>query len=46
MARLIDICDQLNADAVPTPAGGARWYAMHVSRLLRTWDGRHMLQLL
>jgi hypothetical protein len=31
-ARLIDICDQLNADAVPTPAAGARWYPSHVFR--------------
>jgi DNA invertase Pin-like site-specific DNA recombinase len=39
-ARLIDICDALNTDAIPTPGGGARWYPSHVSRLLRTQDAR------
>lgn len=42
-ARLVDICDQLNADAVPTPGGGRRWYPSHVSRLLRTQDARQLL---
>jgi DNA invertase Pin-like site-specific DNA recombinase len=42
-ARYIDICDQLNADGVPTPAGSLRWYPSHVSRLLRTQDGRQLL---
>jgi DNA invertase Pin-like site-specific DNA recombinase len=37
-ARLIDICEQLNTDGVPTPAGSPRWYPSHVSRLLRTQD--------
>jgi DNA invertase Pin-like site-specific DNA recombinase len=41
-ARLVDICEQLNADAVPTPAGGVRWYPSHVSRLLRTQDAQQL----
>jgi Recombinase len=40
--RLVDICERLNADAVPTPAGGARWHPSHVSRLLRTQDAQHL----
>jgi hypothetical protein len=39
-ARLIDICARLNADGIPTPAGAARWYPSHLSRLLRTQDAR------
>ncbi len=42
-ARLVDICEQLNADAVPTPAGGTRWYPSHVSRLLRTQDAQQLV---
>jgi DNA invertase Pin-like site-specific DNA recombinase len=41
-ARLVDICDQLNADGVPTPAGSACWYPSHASRLLRTQDARQL----
>ncbi len=37
-ARLADISARLNADGIPTPAGGPRWYPSHVSRLLRTQD--------
>ncbi|MBM2621293.1 recombinase family protein [Actinoplanes sp. LDG1-06] len=38
--RLGEICAALNADGVPTPAGGERWYPSHLSRLLRTQDAR------
>jgi hypothetical protein len=41
-ARLIDICEQLNAAAVPTPGGANRWHPSHVSRLLRTQDARRL----
>jgi DNA invertase Pin-like site-specific DNA recombinase len=41
-ARLVDVCAQLNADRVPTPAGSPTWYPSHVSRLLRTQDGRQL----
>jgi hypothetical protein len=35
--RLADIAAELNRRQVPTPSGGAaRWYASHVSRVLRT----------
>lgn len=34
--RLEDICQVLNAAAIPTPGGGKRWWPSHVSRLLRT----------
>ncbi|WP_158220322.1 recombinase family protein [Kineosporia sp. A_224] len=37
-ARLVDIAAALNADGVPTPGGGARWWPSHVSRLLATQD--------
>jgi len=30
------ICDVLNADRVPTPAGASRWLKSHVDRLLHT----------
>jgi Recombinase len=41
-ARLIDICEQLNAEEVPTPGGSHHWYPSHVSRLLRTQDARRL----
>ncbi len=41
--RLADIASALNADGVPTPGGGSRWYPSHVSRLLRTQDARQEL---
>lgn len=30
------ICDVLNAEGVPTPAGGSRWLKSYVDRLLHT----------
>ncbi len=39
-ARLVDVAATLNADGVPTPGGGARWWPSHVSRLLATQDAR------
>jgi hypothetical protein len=42
-ARLVDVCDELNEDSVPTPGGGTRWYPSHVSRLLRTQDARQQM---
>ncbi|WP_407676923.1 recombinase family protein [Phytohabitans aurantiacus] len=42
-ARLVDICDTLNADGILTPGGGLRWWPSHVHRLLRTRDGRELL---
>ena len=39
-ARQIDIAKRFNADGVPTPGGGVRWYPSHVSRLLRTQDAQ------
>lgn len=39
-ARLIDICNELNGDGVPTPGGGLRWYPSYVHRLLHTYDAR------
>lgn len=43
-ARLIDICNALNALGTPTPGGGVRWWPSHVHRLLRTRDGSRMLE--
>jgi DNA invertase Pin-like site-specific DNA recombinase len=40
--RLVDIAEQFNSDALLTPGGGARWYASHVSRLLKTQDARQL----
>jgi DNA invertase Pin-like site-specific DNA recombinase len=37
---LIAIAAAMNESGIPTPAGSARWYASHVSRLLRTQDAR------
>lgn len=42
-ARLKDICDTLNAEGVPTPAGGKRWWPSHVHRLLRTLDAQALM---
>lgn len=39
-ALLEDICNQLNAEGVPTPGGGSRWWPSHVHRLLRTYDAQ------
>jgi hypothetical protein len=39
----VDICDTLNADGILTPGGGLRWWPSHVHRLLRTRDGRELL---
>ncbi len=41
-ARLVDVCAQLNADGVATPAGSPSWYPSRVSRLLKTQDA-HLL---
>ncbi|MCV7164996.1 recombinase family protein [Mycobacterium stomatepiae] len=30
------ICDVLNEEGVPTPAGGPRWWRSHVWRLIHT----------
>lgn len=40
--RLVDICEQLNADGVLTPGGSHRWHPSHISRLLRTQDARRL----
>jgi hypothetical protein len=45
-ARLVDICTALNAAAVPTPGGGAKWWPSHVSRLLDTRTAKLRLQQL
>lgn len=37
------ICSALNADGVPTPGGGARWWPSHVSRLLATAAAKDMM---
>jgi recombinase len=42
-ARLLDICDTLNAEHVPTPGGGERWWPSHVHRLLRTRDAQSLM---
>jgi Resolvase, N terminal domain len=39
-ARLMDICSTMNANGVPTPGGGSRWWPSHVHRLLATQDAR------
>lgn len=39
-ARLMEICNQLNADKIPTPGGGMRWWPSHVHRLLGTQDAQ------
>jgi hypothetical protein len=39
-ALLTEICDQLNADHIPTPGGGLRWWPSHVHRLLGTYDAQ------
>jgi hypothetical protein len=43
-ALLIEICDQLNADNIPTPGGGMRWWPSHVHRLLRTYDAQLLME--
>jgi DNA invertase Pin-like site-specific DNA recombinase len=43
-ARLIDIAAALNADSVPTPGGGKRWWPSHVSRLLATQDAKAQVE--
>lgn len=39
-ALLREICNQLNADHIPTPGGGMRWWPSHVHRLLETHDAQ------
>jgi hypothetical protein len=39
-AKLTEICDQLNAEKIPTPGGGRRWWPSHVHRLLGTYDAQ------
>lgn len=34
------ICNQLNAENIPTPGGGRRWWPSHVYRLLGTYDAQ------
>jgi DNA invertase Pin-like site-specific DNA recombinase len=41
---LRQIADELNRQGTPTPGGGARWYASHVSRLLKTQDAIRLIQ--
>lgn len=36
------ICDTLNAEGVPTPAGRPRWCRSHVSRLVYTRSAREL----
>ncbi|MEU7002940.1 recombinase family protein [Nonomuraea sp. NPDC046570] len=38
-----DICAALNAEGVPTPGGGHRWWPSHICRLLRTRDAQRLL---
>jgi hypothetical protein len=45
-ATLVEIADKLNADGVPTPGGGGRWYPSHLSRLLRTQDACQAIAVL
>jgi hypothetical protein len=40
--RLIDICAELNANGIPTPAGTSKWSTSHVSRLLYTRAAERM----
>jgi hypothetical protein len=35
-----EICNQLNADHIPTPGGGIRWWPSHVCRQLETHDAQ------
>jgi hypothetical protein len=42
-ARLQDICDLLNAEGLPTPGGGKRWWPSHVHRLLGTYDAQALM---
>jgi DNA invertase Pin-like site-specific DNA recombinase len=39
-ARLIDIAATLNAENIPTPGGGTKWWPSHVSRLQATQDAK------
>ena len=41
-ALLKEICEQLNAEGIPTPGGGARWWPSHVCRLLGTCDAQQL----
>ena len=41
--RQIDVCALMNAEGVPTPGGGARWYPSHISRLLATTDAQSIM---
>jgi hypothetical protein len=34
--RLVDICEVLNAEGIPTPGGSAVWKPYHITRLLQT----------
>jgi hypothetical protein len=43
-SRLIDIAAYMNEAGHLTPGGSARWYASHVSRLLRTNAGEEALR--
>jgi len=36
------ICDTLNAEGIPTPAGRPRWCRSHVSRLVYTRSAQEM----
>lgn len=40
------ICAGLNADGVPTPGGGPRWWPSHVARLLNTAAAQDMMNAL
>jgi hypothetical protein len=41
-ALLREICSQLNAEDIPTPGGGPRWWPSHVHRLLETYDAQQL----
>lgn len=39
-----NIAEILNAESVPTPSGGVKWWPSYVSRLLRTQDARRLIE--
>ena len=42
-ARMVDVCNSMNAAGIPTPGGGAHWWPSHVHRLLNTRHGADLL---
>lgn len=42
-ALLREISSSLNAEGLPTPGGGRRWWPSHVQRLLQTLDAQQLM---